>query len=75
METIRASGDVSVSTVYHWLKTFVMESWKSLAYEKMPGRPSPPEQNAKAPTAGLAQSGTGKVWRTRARRCGEQKLV
>jgi len=36
METIRASWDVSVSTVYHWLKTFVMESWKSLAYEKMP---------------------------------------
>ena len=40
METIRSSWDVSVSTVYHWLKVFVLESWKSLTYGKMPGRPS-----------------------------------
>ena len=40
LETIRASWDVSVSTVYHWLKAFVLESWKSLTYGKMPGRPS-----------------------------------
>ena len=40
METIRSSWDVSVSTVYHWLKAFVLGSWKSLTYGKMPGRPS-----------------------------------
>lgn len=40
METIRSSWDVSVSTVYHWLKAFVLESWKSLTYGKMSSRPS-----------------------------------
>jgi len=40
MESILVSWGVSVSTVYHWLKAFVVEGWKSLVYGKMPGRPS-----------------------------------
>jgi transposase len=40
VETVRASWDVSGSTVYAWLKAFLVEGWKSLPYGKMPGRPS-----------------------------------
>ena len=60
METIRASWEVSVSTVYHWLKTFVMEGWKSLAYGKMPGRPARLSKTQKRQLRGWLKAGPEK---------------
>lgn len=60
METIRASWEVSVSTVYHWLKAFVIEGWRSLAYGKMPGRPSRLSKSQKRQLRGWLKAGPEK---------------
>jgi transposase len=60
METIRASWEVSVSTVYHWLKAFVVEGWKSLAYGKTPGRPSRLSKTQKRQLRGWLKAGPEK---------------
>ena len=39
MDSILSLWDISGSTVYQWLKEFVVAGWKSLVYGKMPGRP------------------------------------
>jgi len=40
IETIQANWDISGSTVYAWLKAFLVAGWKSVPYGKMAGRPS-----------------------------------
>ena len=60
METIRASWEVSGSTVYHWLKAFVVDGWKSLAYRKMPGRPSRLSKAQKRQLRGWLKAGPEK---------------
>ena len=60
METIRASWDVSVSTVYHWLKVFVVDGWRSLTYGKMPGRPSRLSKTKKRQLRGWLKAGPEK---------------
>jgi transposase len=60
METIRTSWDVSVSTVYHWLKAYVVEGWRSLEYRKMPGRPSRLSKTQKRQLRGWLKAGPEK---------------
>jgi transposase len=38
--SILSLWDVSTQTIYNWLNEFVRYRWKSLGYEKAPGRPS-----------------------------------
>ena len=57
MESIRASWEVSGSTVYHWLKSFVLEGWRSLVYGKMPGRPPRLSKTQKRQLSGWIQDG------------------
>ena len=38
--SILSLWDVSTQTIYNWLNEFVRSRWKSLGYEKSPGRPS-----------------------------------
>jgi transposase len=38
--SIRSLWEVSTQTIYNWLNEFARSRWKSLGYEKAPGRPS-----------------------------------
>ncbi len=60
METIRVNWDVSVSTVYHWLKAYMVEGWKSLAHGKMPGRPSHMSKTQERQLRGWLEAGPEK---------------
>jgi len=57
METIRASWNISVSTIYHWLKEFVVRGWESLVYGKMPGRPARLSKAQKRQLSGWIKAG------------------
>jgi hypothetical protein len=62
METIRTSWDVSVSTVLPLVESLCGGRLEKFGLWENAKPVVSLEQNAKAPTAGLAQSGTGKVW-------------
>lgn len=55
--SILSLWDVSTQTIYNWLNEFARKRWKSLEYEKAPGRPSGLTKTQKRKLAAWVEAG------------------
>ncbi len=61
VETIAQRLCISETTVYRWLRAFLLEGYASLAYRRPPGRPAKLAKSQKTRLHGLITAGPEKV--------------